>query len=181
MGNACFFAATGGEGGGASGAANDKKEKEGEESKEGKETDEETITLKKSEYEEMLKNKFAEGARKATQGKLGNEDNKEKKDEAINDVAQLKIELELLKAEKIAGKLGVKPDYQEDLVALVLGKGLELTEENIKKEADKHKEWLKASDEGEKGGVRKLGSTEGEDNPPKDDEKTQARRLWGLD
>lgn len=186
LGNACFFAATGGEGGGASEAANDKKEKEGEESKEGNDSSsgEETITLKKSEYEEMLKNKFIEGVRKAQQGKLDDKkddtnENKNKVNNTDNDILSIKQELELLKAEKIAGKLGIKPDYQEDLVALVRGKGLELTEENLKKEAEKHKEWLLSND-GSTGGVKKLGSTDGETNPPVPNEEEQAKKLFRL-
>lgn len=183
--NTCFFDANGEGGNGGAGGTNSTDDK-GNENKEGDDSSsgEETITLKKSEYEEMLKNKFAEGVRKAQQGKLDDKkddtnENKNKVNNTDNDILSIKQELELLKAEKIAGKLGIKPDYQEDLVALVRGKGLELTEENLKKEAEKHKEWLLSND-GSTGGVKKLGSTDGETNPPVPNEEEQAKKLFRL-
>lgn len=183
--NTCFFDANGEGGNGGAGGTNSTDDK-GNENKEGDDSSsgEETITLKKSEYEEMLKNKFIEGVRKAQQGKLDDKkddtnENKNKVNNTDNDILSIKQELELLKAEKIAGKLGIKPDYQEDLVALVRGKGLELTEENLKKEAEKHKEWLLSND-GSTGGVKKLGSTDGETNPPVPNEEEQAKKLFRL-
>lgn len=183
--NTCFFDANGEGGNGGAGGTNSTDDK-GNENKEGNgsSSGEETITLKKSEYEEMLKNKFAEGVRKAQQGKLDDKkddtnENKNKVNNTDNDILSIKQELELLKAEKIAGKLGIKPDYQEDLVALVRGKGLELTEENLKKEVEKHKEWLLSND-GSTGGVKKLGSTDGETNPPVPNEEEQAKKLFRL-
>lgn len=183
--NTCFFDANGEGGNGGAGGTNSTDDK-GNENKEenGSSSSEETITLKKSEYEEMLKNKFIEGVRKAQQGKLDDKkddtnENKNKVNNTDNDILSIKQELELLKAEKIAGKLGIKPDYQEDLVALVRGKGLELTEENLKKEVEKHKEWLLSND-GSTGGVKKLGSTDGETNPPVPNEEEQAKKLFRL-
>lgn len=184
--NTCFFDANGEEGGNGGAGGTNSTDDKGKENKEGNgsSSGEETITLKKSEYEEMLKNKFAEGVRKAQQGKLDDKkddtnENKNKVNNTDNDILSIKQELELLKAEKIAGKLGIKPDYQEDLVALVRGKGLELTEENLKKEAEKHKEWLLSND-GSTGGVKKLGSTDGETNPPVPNEEEQAKKLFRL-
>lgn len=141
---------------------------------------EEKITLTKAEFEERLKQKYAEGARKASQGKLDPKENAEKEETKPNEeITAIKQEVEVLRAEKIAGKVGIKAAHQEDLIALVRGKGLELTEENIKKEAERHKEWLTSNDE-TRGGVQKIGSPDGETVPPKADEKEAARKLWGL-
>ncbi len=176
--NTCFFDAGKGGGGGASDTTEPDDDKENKDDKE-----EEKITLTKAEYEEKLKQKFAEGARKAQQGKLDDKkddtnENKDKTNNTENDILSIKQELELLKAEKIAGKVGVKTDFQEDLVALVRGKGLELTEENIKKEAERHKEWFTQNDGGS--GTRKLGSTDGDTTPPKASEEEQASKMFGL-
>lgn len=177
----CFMDSFMGDGGGG-GASDTTEPDDDKENKDGKQK-EDKITLTKAEYEEKLKQKFAEGARKAQQGKLDDKkddtnENKDKVNNTDNDILSIKQELELLKAEKIAGKIGIKTDFQEDLVALVRGKGLELTEENIKKEAERHKEWFTQNDGGS--GTRKLGSTDGDTTPPKASEEEQASKMFGL-
>lgn len=151
---------------------------------------EETITLTKRELDERLNNKFAEGARKAQQGKLDNNSNETQKtstgenkgeNKSNNDdkVQVIADELAQLKAEKVATKLGVNPAYTEDLVALCRGKSLELDEENLKKEFEKHPEWKLVSTEGA-GGVKALGSSDGKAKTPEEDEKAKARSMFGL-
>lgn len=149
--------------------------------------DEETITLKKSEYEAKLQQKFAEGARKAQTSGLTNKtqeeknENKEQKNgENQDDFAKLKYEVELLRGEKLAIKQGVKPEYAEDAVALLKGKGLEVNEENMKSIIDKHPEWKLSNSSSEASGAKPLGSTGGKSTPPAVDEKEQAAKLFGL-
>lgn len=173
-----------GEGGGGSNPEDESKKEL--EKKDPPKNDDEKITLTKAEYEEKLKQKFAEGARKAQEGKLDDETKKDEKankgenkgendDGMLKEVTKIKDELATLRAEKLVTQMGVKPSYTEDLVALVRGKGLELNEENLKKEADKHPEW-KASNEDSNG--FRLGGLGGKANPPSSDEKEQAKKMF---
>ena len=92
--------------------------------------DEETITLTKAELEEIKKQKYAEGARKATKTVQNPE----------ADILAIQEELKQLRAEKIASKI-VDSKYQEDLVAIAKGKGLEITESNLQEIVKKYPEW----------------------------------------
>ena len=88
--NTCFFDTGNGGGGGASDTTEPDDDKENKDDKE-----EEKITLTKAEYEEKLKQKFAEGARKAQQGKLGGKkddtnENKDKANNTDNDILSIK-------------------------------------------------------------------------------------------
>lgn len=187
---ACMFD-SGNTGGGGAGTEPDPKD--GNEGDKGANKEGDTITLTKEELETKLNQKFAEGARKAQEGKLENgkiEDPKQtieptKTQEPVastnNDIEDIKGELASLRAEKIALKLGVNPSFTEDLVALCRGKGLELIEENMKKEVEKHSEWL-LQNSGESGsGIKPLGATGGSQTKDKASEKDEARKLFGLE
>jgi len=178
------------EGDGGGGAGNPAKTEEEDKNK--TENNEETVTITKVELEKRLNNKFAEGARKAQQDKLDvnstepnktstGENNSQKQPDNNNEISSIKEELKVLKAEKAVRSFGVKDSYAEDLIALVRGKGLELTEDNLKKESDKHPEWKTSSDEDNGSGAKALGSTSGKTNPPAVDEEAQIRKAFGLD
>lgn len=183
-----------GDGGGAGNPTEADKDKDKDKGNEGK-GNEETITLTKAEYEAKLNQKFAEGARKAQEGKLNansansnpnpvnpqEQSNSNLAQNPNEDIAKLKDELSTFKALTYATDNGIKPEYKEDLVAIVKGKGLEPTPENIKKEADKHPEWKYSSDGSNGGGaVKPLGSSSGSNTPPALSEKEQAAKLFGL-
>jgi hypothetical protein len=96
----------------------------------------ETITLIKAEYEAKLNQKFAEGARKAQEGKLNansansnlNQTNPQGQSNLSlaqnpnEDIAKLKDELSTFKALTYATDNGIKPEYKEDLGAIVKGR-----------------------------------------------------------
>lgn len=184
------------ENGNNAGIPNSEEESKGSKNEEnGSKGGDETITLTKAEFEEKLKQKFAEGARKAQEGKLNNATDQDKKTNVeqnkgqsdqnlLEEVNKIKSELATYKALAYAADAGVKPEYKEDLVALIKGKGLEPTPENIKKEADKHPEWKYQTSTGNGNGnellVKPLGGTGGQNNPPAADEKSQASKMFGL-
>lgn len=181
--NTLFYAEN--DGGGAGNTTDPNKDED-----KGKEN-EETITLTKAEYETKLNQKYAEGARKAQEGKLAtNPDDKgnpasqtnpvvDTNKGLIEDVAKIKDELATAKAMNFATDNNIKSEFKEDLVAIIKGKGLEPTAENVKKEADKHPEWKYLAD-GSGGTVRPLGSSGGANTPPAVSEKEQAAKLFGL-
>lgn len=125
----------------------------------------EVITLKKSELELLKNNKFAEGARKAEKNILEKygieslEDLKKFKEQAdltkkeyetlkstLEEKEKLlsdrELELSKNKAENYIMKQQVKEEYVEDLLAILKGRDLEYTEENINTLVEKHPEWL---------------------------------------
>lgn len=116
---------------------------------------EETITLKKSEYEELLKNKFAEGARK-TEKTLQEQ------------IVLLQEENNALKAKDVAGIL-VLPEFVDDLIYLTKGKGLEVNEANLKEVAATQPYWQKSTEAILKEQA-KIGAS-GSDTPAKPDDK----------
>ena len=128
--------------------------------------DEETITLTKAELEEIKKQKFAEGARKATKTVQNPE----------ADILAIQEELKQLRAEKIASKI-VDSKYQEDLVAIAKGKGLEITESNLQEIVKKYPEWLK-NNQANKDTIT-IGGSGGTTAPGTPNEKEQAKKLFG--
>lgn len=122
----------------------------------------ETITLPKAEYEELLKNKYAEGARK-TEKTLQEQ------------IAALQAENQALKAREIAATL-VMPEYVDDLVALTKGKGLEVNEANLKEVASTQWAWLKSAETIVKE-QSKMGAS-GDNTPPALDERAAANELF---
>lgn len=106
---------------------------------------EDMVQYTKSEFEQRLNNKFGEGASKAEKrilqefGVANLEELKKKMQDPeqlqqLNDqLSSSKQELEQLKAERIAISNGASPEIAENVVALIKGKGQEMTEENVKK------------------------------------------------
>jgi hypothetical protein len=116
-------------------------------------TEAESITLTKKELDEKIKNSFAEGTRKEQKrlfeeiGVASLDDLKKLKadgDLSKTQYDELKTQFETannnlskLQAERVALNYVKSIDDAEDLVALVKGKGLDLTEENLKAVAEK--------------------------------------------
>lgn len=122
----------------------------------------EMITLPKTEYEELLKNKYAEGARKA--------------EKSLQDqIAALQVENQALKAREVAATL-VDPQYADDLIALTRGKGLEVNEVNLKEVAAKQPAWQKSTEEILQGQAR-MGAS-GDNTPPVLDERAAFKNLF---
>ena len=128
--------------------------------------EEETITLTKAELEEIKKQKYAEGARKATKTVQNPE----------ADILAIQEELKQLRAEKIASKI-VDSKYQEDLVAIAKGKGLEITESNLQEIVKKYPEWLK-NNQANKDTIT-IGGSSGKAAPGTPNEREQAKKLFG--
>lgn len=122
----------------------------------------EMITLPKAEYEELLKNKYAEGARK-TEKSLQEQ------------IAALQTENQALKAKEIAAVL-VMPEYVNDLVALTKGKGLEVNEANLKEVASTQWAWQKSPEEILQDQAR-MGAS-GDNTPPALDERAASNKLF---
>ena len=122
----------------------------------------ETITLPKTEYEELLKNKYAEGARKA--------------EKSLQDqIAALQVENQALKAREVAATL-VNPLYVDDLIALTKGKGLEVNEANLKEVAAHQPAWQKSTEEILQGQAR-MGAS-GDNTPPALDERAAFKKIF---
>jgi hypothetical protein len=148
----------------------------------------EVVSLKKSELEGRYNNKFAEGAKKAEKSFLDEFGVKSKDElkakingnskpaESSEELIKVKSELTEMKALNACKDLDVKKEFQPDVIALLKGKGKELTEENITEEVKKHPEWIKSQ---EQPGARDFGGAAGKKNPNVD-EKEQARKLMGL-
>lgn len=148
----------------------------------------EKITLTKAELEEKLKQKYAEGARKASEGKItpnlqeGANPPQAQNPPAVDKLAELEKEVSQLRGEKLALNAGIDATFCEDAIALLRGKGLEINDANVKQIAEKHPEWKKQTNpaNGGEGGTLPLGGVGGKQNPPTPEEKTQARKLFGL-
>lgn len=102
---------------------------------------EDLISFKKDEFEQRLNNKFAEGAKKA-ESNLIKEFGFESKEDFAKTIKAAKeleqkyneasSELSQLKAEKLVVKAGGDTNIAENVIALIKGKGQDLTEDNIK-------------------------------------------------
>ena len=122
---------------------------------------------------EIKKNAIAEGMRKASkQQQTQSNDELEnlknslnEKDTLIaekdNQMEELNKELTAIKQVRKMDDLGIDKKYQEDVIALIKGKGLEINEETITDVANKHLEW-KVNDGL---GVEVMGQTKPQANP----------------
>jgi hypothetical protein len=129
--------------------------------------------LEEKELEQRLTGKYAEGAKKATKELLDQfgvktaEELKARYDALNGADSKLKTTeetLSKLQAERIAIKNGASFEMAEDAIALLKGKGQELTEENIKTVVDK---WIKqGGTAGTPGGILPNGKKQGDDKPP---------------
>ena len=138
--------------------------KEGDEAS----NEDEVITMPKSKYEQKLQEKYAEGARKASKNQEGTKPDEE--------ISEIKKELANYKALNLASDFNIKPEFKDDFVAILKGKGLEINQENAKALADKHPEWKNTS----ANSGFKIGSDGGETNPTEKSEAERAAALFRL-
>ena len=122
---------------------------------------------------ETKKNAIAEGMRKASkQQQTQTNDELEnlkaslnEKDTLIaekqNQMDDLTKELTAIKQVNKMNELGIDRQYQEDLIAIIKGKGEELNEETITAYAEKHPEWQVEKEIG----IASLGQTKQSQNP----------------
>ena len=119
-----------------------------------------TRTYTQEEVNEIKKNAIAEGMRKASKQQASqNNDELDKLNASLSEkdnlIAEREKQLEESQKELTAIKqvnkmndLGIDKKYHEDIFALIKGKGLEATEENIAEIAEAHPEWKVDSDMG---------------------------------
>ena len=132
-----------------------------------------TRTYTQEEVNEIKKNAIAEGMRKASKQNETNANNEletlknslsEKETliaEKQNQMDELQQELTAYKNINKMNDLGIDKKYQEDVIALIKGKGLEINEETISEIAEKHPEWKINEDFG----VEFMGQTKPQANP----------------
>ena len=153
-----------------------KEEAKQEEVQENKTTTNEEKPVKTYTEEEVLqikKNAIAEGMRKASKQTETNANNEletlksslsEKETliaEKQNQMDELQQELTAYKNINKMNDLGIDKKYQEDVIALIKGNGLEINEETISQIAEKHPEWKINEDFG----VEFMGQTKPQANP----------------
>jgi len=130
-------------------------------------------TYTEEEVAEIKKNAIAEGMRKASK-KQETQSNEEletlktslsEKESLIAEKQQqmdeLNQELTAIKQVKKMDDLGIDRKYQEDVIALIKGKGLEVSEETISEIAENHPEWKIDAEIG----VEFMGQTKPQANP----------------
>ena len=122
---------------------------------------------------ETKKNAIAEGMRKASKqqqtqsnDELENLKNSLTEKETLiaekdNQLEELNKELTAIKQVRKMDDLGIDKKYQEDVIALIKGKGLEINEETITEVAENHPEWKIDADFG----VGFMGQTKPQSNP----------------
>ena len=122
---------------------------------------------------ETKKNAIAEGMRKASkqQQTQSNDELENLKNSLIeketliaekdNQMEELNKELTAIKQVRKMDDLGIDKKYQEDVIALIKGKGLEINEETISEIAENHPEWKIDADFG----VGFMGQTKPQANP----------------
>ena len=132
-----------------------------------------TRTYTQEEVNEIKKNAIAEGMRKASKQNETNANNEletlknslsEKETliaEKQNQMDELQQELTAYKNINKMNDLGIDKKYQEDVIALIKGKGLEINEETISEIAENHPEWKINEDFG----VEFMGQTKPQANP----------------
>lgn len=126
----------------------------------------------------LANRKFAEGSKKATKELL--------KKYGVNTVEELdakinngvsKDEFETLQAKVICGDLDVKKEFRDDVIAIVKGSGLPITQENVQAVLARHPEWKMASESADNP-IQKIGDTGGKDKPEQPNERELARKLF---
>lgn len=130
-------------------------------------------TYTEEEVKEIKKNAIMEGMRKAkketetqSNDELENLKNSLNEKETLiaekdNQMEELNKELTAIKQVRKMDDLGIDKKYQEDVIALIKGKGLEINEETISEIAEKHPEWKVDADFG----VGFMGQTKPQANP----------------
>ena len=130
-------------------------------------------TYTEEEVKEIKKNAIMEGMRKAkketetqSNDELENLKNSLTEKETLiaekdNQMEELNKELTAIKQVRKMDDLGIDKKYQEDVIALIKGKGLEINEETITDIAENHPEWKVDADFG----VGFMGQTQPQANP----------------
>ena len=130
-------------------------------------------TYTEEEVKEIKKNAIMEGMRKAkketetqSNDELENLKNSLNEKETLiaekdNQMEELNKELTAIKQVRKMDDLGIDKKYQEDVIALIKGKGLEINEETITDIAENHPEWKIDADFG----VGQMGQTKPQANP----------------
>lgn len=130
-------------------------------------------TYTEEEVKEIKKNAIMEGMRKAkketetqSNDELENLKNSLTEKETLiaekdNQMDELQQELTAYKNINKMNDLGIDKKYQEDVIALIKGKGLEINEETISEIAEKHPEWKIDADFG----IGQMGQTKPQANP----------------
>ena len=147
-----------------------------------------TKTYTEDEVKELIaqtkKNAIAEGYRKASEKKeQGQNDELSKLQESYsqkeNEINELKGQVEAFKQVQKMDELGVDKKYQQDLLALLKGKGLEINEETITELAENHPEWKKQE---ENQGITSIGQTRNVDDETKRkiEQYEEDRSAFGL-
>lgn len=154
-----------------------------EEKKEEVVEEKDKITTEKKEEPDKGKSsdeatrKFAEGANKAEKNifaKFGVSSMEELEKKVNGSVSQ--TDYETLSAKVICSDLDIKKDYREDVIAIVKGKGLPITEESFKSVLSSHPEWKNDSEENSK--TVKIGALGGKDKPDAPDERELAKKIF---
>ena len=129
--------------------------------------------------EALATRKFAEGAKKKEKeilSTLGVASIDEAK-ALINTAKEQGANYKELAAKSICVDLDVKKEFREDVIDIVKGKGLDITEENVKAILAKHPDWvLKADESGSP--VVEIGKTGGKGQPEAANEKEMAKKLF---
>lgn len=132
---------------------------------------------------DLATRKFAEGAKKKER-EIFTALGVQSLDEAISLLTEAKKnaeELPKLAAKSICVDLNVRKEYQEDVIDICKGKGLAITEENIKAILSKHKGWCfnpKEEDARTTRNIFEVGAVGGKGQPEDTAEREQVKRLF---
>lgn len=129
--------------------------------------------------EALATRKFAEGAKKKEKeilSTLGVASVDEAK-QLIQTAREQDTNYKLLAAKSICVDLDVKKEFREDVIDIVKGKGLDITEENVKAILSKHPEWVLNADESGSP-VIEIGKAGGKGQPESVNQKEQAKKLF---
>lgn len=110
-------------------------------------------TYTQEEVEQIKKNAIAEGMRKASKNQeIQNNEELDKLNASLNEkqlqMDEMQKELTAIKQVNKMNDLGIDKKYQEDVIALIKGKGLEVNEDTIVEMCEKHPEWKLEQDNG---------------------------------
>ena len=135
--------------------------------------------IKAESNDALATRKFAEGAKtkeKEILSILGVASVDEAK-QLIQTAREQDTNYKLLAAKSICVDLDVKKEFREDVIDIVKGKGLEITEENVKAILSKHPEWVLNADESGSP-VIEIGKAGGKGQPESINQKENAKKLF---
>ena len=145
-------------------------------------------TYTQEEVEQIKKNAIAEGMRKASKNQETSKNEELEKlnaslSEKDNLLAEKETQMNELNAELTAIKqvnkmndLGIDKKYQEDVIALIKGKGLEVSEETITEVCENHPEWKIDKELG----VGAMGQTRPQNNPYEEAEAKKQKEIRDM-